>query len=295
MPPPLTISQKSALRVSRSHLGYTLRKLDTNPLTKSLAVTPTALLAEWKTVYETELDLQDQVDYAAALVVALDRELNRIAKRVSKELLTITGDDTSHSLYAHYFNGKQLNVFIRPILGKQLEAMRAWVPSLLASDNATLKSLGQELDVLIKQADAAVKARADAEAASDTFRDIGARYQFINKVNAAQKTLYGALAAMPHDNVGLASNFADGFFLRSRVKDEVDDEPTVESVEEEIKALSAELESKQAALAALKAAREAAEKKAQDKTAAAAKVAQLEKDIADKQKELAELTKDIDD
>lgn len=107
------------------------------------------------------------------------------------------------SLAQHYFQGKALHSFVRPIMGKQLEAMRAWLPSLAASDTPALKALGQELGALIQQADAALKARTDADAALSRFRQIGEHYQFINKVNAALKSVYGTLAAMPHDHVGL--------------------------------------------------------------------------------------------
>lgn len=294
MPPPATISQQSALRVSRSHLGFTARNLDANALTKPLAAPLHTLLGEWMLILQMELDLGDQADHAAVLVVALDRDLNKLAKRISKELLTLTGDDTSHALYQHYFQGKALHAFVRPIMGKQLEAMRAWLPSLAASDTPALKALGQELGALIQQADTALKTRADADAALSRFRQIGERYQFINKVNAALKSAYGTLSAMPHDHEGLPSNFADAFFLRVRLRGEVETEPTVESVEEEIAALNAELGAKQAQLAELSAAREQAEKKLEAKALAQAKMAQLEKELSEKQKELEALSKELE-
>lgn len=88
--------------------------------------------------------------------------------------------------------------------------------------------------------------------------------------------------------------FAGTFFLRSPVKGEVGEEPTVESVEEEIGELTTELTAKQFELAALKLAREQAEKKLSEKAAAQAKRTKLEKELAEKQKELAVLDKELD-
>ncbi len=295
MPAPSTISQKSPLRVARSHLSFTHRNLDANPLTKSHTPPLSALLGEWTTTFQLELDLSDQVDYTTLQVIATDRSLNQIAKRASKELLTITGDNSAHPLYQHYFQGKPLHVFIRPIMGKQLESMRGWIPSLASSDNPTLKALGQELVPLIQQADQTISARTSAEAAFSQFKDIGERSQLINKINAALKSVYGALAAMPHNNPTLPSNFADGFFLRERVKGEVPEEPTVESVEEEIAELSAALDEKQKQLEELKVKREQAEQKQAAKAAAKAKMAHLELEMAEKQKELAALSKELED
>ncbi len=295
MSAPATISQKSPLRVARSHLSFTHRNLDANPLTKSHTPPLSALLGEWNTTFQLELDLSDQVDHTTLHVIAIDRSLNQLAKRVSNELLLITGNDSSHSLYQHYFQGKAPHVFIRPIMGKQLESMRAWIPSLAASDNPALKALGQELVPLIQQADQALSAKTTAEAALSQFKDIGERSQLINKINAALKSLYGALAAMAHNNPTLPSNFADGFFLRERVKGEVPEEPTVESVEEEIAELSVALDEKQKQLEGLKAEREKAEQKQAAKAAVQAKMAQLELEMAEKQKELAALSKELDD
>lgn len=293
MPPPRTLSQKSALPVARSHLRFTVQNLEAHPLTKNLSGPLIGLQAEWMNIFQTELDLNDQAAYAGIVVVAVDRDLNKIAKRVSKELLTITGDDSSHPLYQHYFQAKPLHVFVRPILGKQLEAMRAWLPSLSASDSPACKALGLELSPLIQQADAAVQAETKALDDLKRFRDIGERFQFINKVNAALKTVYGTLAAMPHDHLGLPSNFAHDFFMRVRVSGEVEDEPTVESLEEEIDGLSAELEAKKLRLSELKTEHEKAAKKLEAKALAEAKRTQLEKELADKQKELDALSREL--
>jgi len=68
------------------------------------------------------------------------------ASRVSKSLLTLTGDDRTHPLYVAYFKKKSLSEFKRPMLGKQLEAMKGWVPELMKSDIPTLVALAPEVE-----------------------------------------------------------------------------------------------------------------------------------------------------
>jgi hypothetical protein len=119
-----------------------------------------------------------------------------------------------------------VHLFKRPMLGSQLEAMRAWPASLAGSESPALQALGAELLPIIAEADEAVKAKGASEQARDAFRDIDARKRYIDSVNAARKEAYGALAKMPHQHLGLPSSFADGFFRREAVKGEAAEEVT---------------------------------------------------------------------
>ena len=113
----------------------------------------------------------------------------------------------------------------------------------------------------------------------------------IDRVNAARKEAYGILSTFPHKYVGLPLNFADQFFLRNRSK--AGDEVTVEALDEDIAALKGELAEKEAQRDQMKAAEEKAteEKAAAEAALIAAKtqVAELKKELAEKQKQAASL------
>jgi len=285
MPVPRTLAQCSSLVSFRSHLAFTLRRLEAHPLAESQAPIFKALLEAWPAVFQTELDLQDVADDAQVAVLAADEKLNRFADRVSKEVLTLVGEDRNHPMYRHYFGNKPVSIFKRPILGGQLAAMRGWVTSLAASDSPVLQAIGVALAPVIEEADQAVLAKAEAEQAREAFRDLGARKRFVDEVNAARKGAYGALAKLPHQTLGLPSNFADGFFRRAAVKGEAP-ELTVAGVEEEIAALRVELAGKEALLVDLtaKAAAEAA--RAEARAADLARLAALQREVALKKKEV---------
>jgi hypothetical protein len=284
MPTVRTLSQKSSLIAIRSHIVFTLRHLESDPLTTSLAPSFQSLLDEWPTHFQTELDLNDQVDDGQIVVTAVDGRLNRFADRTSKELLTITGDSRTNVLYLHYFD-KPLHLFKKPILADQLTAMQGWISSLQASEHPSLKALAPELIPLIAEADQAVRDKSKAEQALASFREIGDRKRYIDRVNALRKEMYGALATLPHKHAGLPSTFADGFFRRSKVKGEEAAEPTIASVEAEITALHADLAARQAKLKELQDRAKEADEKEAERAANKVKLADIEMELAAKQKE----------
>jgi hypothetical protein len=287
-----TLAMRGSLIALRSHVVFTLRRLQGNPLTATLALRFEALLASWKGLFQTELDLHDQIDDAQVAVTAVDGKLNRFARRVSKEILTITGDDRAHMLYQHTFGSKTLYAFQRHVLSDKLEAMRQWIADLQASQYATLKALGSELVPLIAQADKAARGKADAEQALARFRDVGPRKRYIDQVNIARKETHGVLASLPHKHTGLPANFADEFFRHVQVKR--DEEPTVTSVEAEINALQEDLAAKQVELTALNEQAKETKTKEEERAAALAKLKALDAEVAAKQKEAEALRAALD-
>ena len=100
-----------------------------------------------------------------------------------------------------------MSVFLRPKLGVQLEAMRPWSHSLVTSDFPALKAMAPELDHLISAADKAVTSRTDTRNQIRKFRDVGARRQVFEKVNAARKKAHGDLAKLAIETPGLPSDY----------------------------------------------------------------------------------------
>jgi hypothetical protein len=110
----------------------------------------------------------------------------------------------------------------------------------------------------------------DASSANRQFRDIGARKQFIDKVNAARKQTHGELSKLPFQQLGLPTDFADQFFRPETRADEEEEEETIDTVKASIADLDAQLTEKKTRL-----------KKLEDEAAATAKAAAEKQDQED--------------
>lgn len=281
-----TLTLRSSLRAIRPEIGFSLSRFKAEPLAAKQVPVFEALRAGWTDIHEKELTLYDQLIEAKAVAVTLDRGLNVLASRLSKSLMIITEDDATHDLYKHYFRKKSVREFCRPILGSQLAAMIDWIPSLMKSDHEPLKALGAEVEAATKVAEVAAKKKRSIELEIKAFRETGERKKFIDACNAARKLAYGELSKMAHESDSLPASFADSFFLHETANDE---EVTVESVEETIEGLTAELEEQQALLVQLKAQEEARAKAEAEALAQRAAIAELEKIKKDAEKKAAAL------
>jgi hypothetical protein len=79
MPAPRTFAHNTPLLVVRRHLTHTHRELRAQPVANAYVPTFVGLLATWGTTFQTDFDLEDQVDAAASDERAIDGELNRVA------------------------------------------------------------------------------------------------------------------------------------------------------------------------------------------------------------------------
>ncbi len=166
--------------------------------------------------------------------------------------------------------------------------MRPWSHSLVTSEFPALKAMAAELDHLILAADKAVASRTDTQNQVRKFRDVGARRQLFDKVNAGRKKAHGDLAKLAIETPGLPSDYPDGFF-RSAPAVEYVNEPTIESVTQDIGDLEAKLASAKEQLTTLEAAAVAARKAADEKAGDQAQLDALEKQEADLAKQKAAL------
>jgi hypothetical protein len=280
------LSHLISLLALRVEIIHTLDQVKAHSLTQAYVAPCEALRDEWSVVFTEELALRDGLSAANARVSTIDVTLNALASRVSKALLTLTDDDRTHPLYVAYFKKKVLSDFKRPVLGAQLEAMRAWIKELKESDVATLAELGAEVEAAVKIADDAVKTRTDIETQSAFFRETGNRKKLFDKVNAARKQTYGEIARMPHEQLGLPAGFANLFF---RHESSSDDGPmTLEQVDEEIVSLETQIAEMKALRANLQAEVEQQAKAEAEKAAEKAALAALEKAAAEAAQKVAE-------
>jgi hypothetical protein len=286
------ISHLISLLALRGEIVYSFDQFTAHPLTKTQAATFQKLHDDWNTTFAEELARRDGVSAANARIISIGFTLNTLASRVSKALLVVTDDDRTHSLYIAYFKGKSLSEFKRPSLGSQLESMRGWIQPLKTSNVPALAALGPEVEAAVAAADEVLAARATLETENTFFREAGNRKKFFDKVNATRKSVYGELASMPHENMSLPSNFADQFFRHDTAKDE---EPTLESVDEEIAALEQQLAEKKELRAKLEEEAKQAAKEEAEKAAREAAIAELQKVVAEGERQIAEARAQIAD
>ncbi len=269
-------------------LRYTISRCQADPRASFCVQAFQSCRDECTVVQNQELDLLERLSNAQASVDIADENLDDFASRLSKAVLTITKDDRSHSIYLHFFGKKSISAFIRPKLGIELEAVRGWGESLTTSQFPALQAMALELAALVVAADKALSARSETQRQIRQFRDVGARRQLFDKVNAGRKKAAGDLAKLAIETPGLPSDYGDSFFRSAPAVEEVD-EPTIDSVKEDIGDLETKLTSAKELLVTLEVAAAAAQKAAAEKASDEALLATLEKQEADLAKQKAEL------
>jgi hypothetical protein len=276
-----TLSLRTTLSALRPEVVYSLAKLKAHPLTTAHVPAFEALRAECDAVGAKELSLRDGIAVAQATIDACDDALNDIADRVNNAIVSITRD-RSHPLFTLFFGAKVVSDFKRPILGGQLEATRGWILSANATKHPPIQALAPEIEAAVKAADNAVLLKANLEQELKHLRGDGDLHALIEKTNATRKSVFGALAKLPHEQVGLPANFASLFFRRDSGRTE-EDAPTIDSVKAAITSLEEELAAQKKLLADIEAKQAEEAKAAADAeiAAAKAKLAALEKVMAD--------------
>jgi hypothetical protein len=276
-----TLKHRSAMLTLLPHIVFSISQLKAHPLGAPHAPPFEALNTEGRQMLLQELELIERMTQTQANVVSVDFRIDSFASRLSKGILIITADDRTSGLYTHYFE-KPLSELIRPTLNGQLEIMRGWQLSLSKSPHAALSAMAPELQALIAEADAAVAARDEARQANREFRDVGARRQWVNRLNATRKEVYGALARLPHEHPDLPSNFANRFFMTEPDRADETEADTEEGLQAQAAELREALAGVEARIAELQAIEAAAEKKKADeaRVAQAAELAELDRAAA---------------
>jgi len=272
-----TLPADSTVSTLREEVVYTHSRLLAHPFAAPHAPGFAAILADCAKVATDEVVLEDAVVIAQAKIDASDDALDSLVDALSNALLLENDNNRSAPEYVQYFGKKRPFEIKRPVLGDELETIRSWIPSLKASKSPTIHALGLQAEAYVATADAAVKAKSEADQALRVFRITGPRKHLIDAVNALRKATYGALAQLPHEPQGktLPVDFADAFFQHETAKTKT---RSIEKVQKRIDAVTAELTALQQELKALEeAAAKKANEEAQEKSDLAA-LAQAERD-----------------
>lgn len=286
------LNPRSSLLTLIVELRYTLSRCQADPRAAFCVQAFQSCRDESSAVQKQELDLLETLSDAQANVDIADENIDDFASRLSKAVLTLTRDDRGHPIYAHFFGKKPISTFLRPKLGAQLDSMRSWGEALTTSQLSPLQAMAAELSSLVLAADKALSARSETQSQIRQFRDIGARRQLVDKINAARKKAAGDLAKLAIETPGLRSDYGDSFFRAAPSADEVD-EPTIDSVTQDIADLEAKLEAARDLLTKLMAAAAEAQKAATEKASAEAQLAELEKQEDELAKQKAALKKKL--
>lgn len=169
---------------------------------------------DWTKLALEEVGLLIAAHRADALVTAADDGLDDFVDDHDKLLLRKVKSNREDPLYAFYFGKKRPHELKRPVLVGQLDTMRAWVNPMKTSPDTELVAMGTRLEALVANADMALTKQSEASGALKTFRKLGAKKIFIDKLNALRKSTDGKLAELPHANpdARLPNDFASRFF-----------------------------------------------------------------------------------
>lgn len=283
-----------ALLTLLAEIRYTLSRLTAAAVLPAFLTKLQAARDVWTAVQNKEIAFQEQLSDAQAQVDIADDGLDDFAVRFSQAVLALTGQKRDAELYTHYFK-KPLHELIRPVLSGQLKAMEQWITSLKGDKTPpSLAAMLPELVTLVAAGKKASETRDEIRTQIKQFREVGERRQLLDQVNALRKELHGALSKHALETPGLPADYANQFFKPS---DSGEDEPeeTIESLGVEIKHLEAALKEKQDRLATLQKEADDAAEKQKKKAEKDAKIAALNKEIEDKQKQMKALEDETDE
>jgi hypothetical protein len=238
------LSPELSLESILEHQVYTLARTLAHPMTAEIAKPFEQLVGQWWDIDRQETELWIAILKATAKLVAADDTIDDLLGAISRAILTQTAGKTDDPMYTQYYGTKNPSAMKRPVLGDELVTVRKWVPSLKASSEPALATLGTELEAAVAVADQAVTELGAAKQRNAEFRATGARRIHIDAVNVARKAAHGLLSQMPHRPEGkhLPSSFAERFFKRVRTTPQGDAPATAEALAARITKLEQELQ-----------------------------------------------------
>jgi hypothetical protein len=202
----------------------------------------------WKEVLLEEIEILDELSEAQAAADKADKAIDAFSGRVSRSVDEHTDGKTRKQIRLALFKNKTLAKFRRPVLAGQLQAFSEWSITLAKCGVPALVAMAPEAEQLTTVGKSAEALRASAKKRNRDFRDVGARKQFIDKVNATRKETHGILAKMPFENPALPQDFARTFFYSDAPRSE---DETMDEVRTSIEELEAQLVERNALLKTL--------------------------------------------
>jgi hypothetical protein len=197
-----------------SENAFTLGKLQSHPLAAPFTSQFDTFQTSWQATDAARTALLIALAKADGATSSADDTLDDFVDTLDRTLLIVVKNDRKSPLYQLYFGEKLPHELKRPILDDELVRVRKFIPSLQGSPVAQLSALAPALVTAVAAADAAVTAKQNAQQALDDFDTTGGKATLIGQFNVLRQTVYGQLAAIPHQNVAAAlpTTFGDRFF-----------------------------------------------------------------------------------
>jgi len=215
MPAPF-FSPTIGLDEIRDDLVYLRHRLRADPRAADLAKPIAALLDQWPTVHAAQLAHADAQTEAQGDVALADDALDARVDAFDNDARHHVGGDRDDPRYTLYFTETPFELK-RPVLNEQLDTMRDWQEHLKSEESPTLRAHAKGLAAELAAGDAALKARAEADAKNAAFRSTGAYAKYVQKVIAgrdrAWSELDGRRAKQP---AGTPRGWASSFFRPRR-------------------------------------------------------------------------------
>jgi hypothetical protein len=204
-----------SLKDLRTRYNFTLNRLRTDPDALPLVAAFTPFGAQWTTADAQELAADDAVSLAESTAMGADVVLNKLAIQVEFIITGGSRDKVSNPTYQLYFGTSTRTEFIRPLLGKQLDAMLKWPPLLAASTNPALVAQNAPVVAALAAASTAQTGLAQAQASRTAFR-AGARTALFGAYNALATSTYAGLVSIQKTSpqLGLPNDWPSTFFQR---------------------------------------------------------------------------------
>lgn len=218
MPAPLLDTGMSLLEV-RDEVVFTRNALQEDPEARDLAPRFAALLERWPAVLAGQLACWDAQQLCALRISLCDDVLDQEVKAFARDLLDANGGDRTAPHFEHYFApGTPPSELVRPVLGDELETVRAWLPSLEQESDPKLSAYHARFAALVVHADAMVADSARADADNARFRNLGELAVYLKDIQTERDATFSIadrrVTKNPEKNLPRA--WASGFFRTRR-------------------------------------------------------------------------------
>lgn len=266
-----------SLDVIRQHIVYTLARLTSDPRGVPFRQRFKELREEWKKLQLLEFDLQDEKTEAGADLKYRDDNLDAFVDRVDAATYSY------QRLRDLLFGEKTPYAFKRPIAGDQLKAMALWGNSFASKDAPTeVQAMAPELDGLLKEAQSASDRKEEATRKLKEFYAIGAKKNFIEKLNRERDEVERYFSKFVSDNpaLGLDRKYPLSFFWRRETEGALELEDELALLQEQIEAQKEALSFFENRLKELIAQKESKDREAQEERARQERIEALQRELS---------------
>jgi hypothetical protein len=157
---------------------------------------------------------------AESFVLSVDRDIDGLIPPLLNAVLASLGNNKAHPFYVFLVGDQTVGEICDPVLGTELETVRAWVGPLQTFADPSVQTYGERLARKVAEADERVALLAVAEHALKAFREIGGHKLLVDRVNALRAFTYGSISRMIDDKpeANLPGDFADRVFEFERIR-----------------------------------------------------------------------------